>query len=66
MGSPVKANTRDYLINGKLEMFLVIFPKEKFLKSVEDFYTHSSLDTLFRVFSFSMQLVDTAQDKVPL
>ena len=47
-------------------MFLVIFPKEKFLKSVEDFYTDSSLDTLFKVFSFSMQLVDTAQDKVPL
>ncbi len=64
VGLEVLQSSRSFLINGKLEVFVVTFPKRQLLETMDEYCNCSSVDEFLKIFNFSLAVSEAEGAKV--
>ena len=60
----ITKNSRNFLLNGKLELFIINFPKKEFLNYLNEFCDIENLNKILLASNFSLNLIEKKSKKV--
>ena len=60
----ITKNSRNFILNGKLELFIIHFSKKNFLNYLNEFCDIKNLDKILQASNFSLNLIEKKSKKV--
>ena len=60
----ITKNSRNFILNGKLELFIIHFSKKNFLDYMNEFCDIKNLDKILQASNFSLNLIEKKSKKV--